>query len=69
MSAAGATRFMEAHQIVTIEDILLFCPSEAEDLMNIYNGQKNRQANKFGMAVQKKVAAFIYWVCDLQQSQ
>ena len=38
MSAAGATRFMEAHQLVTIEDMLLFCPSKYQDLMKIKNG-------------------------------
>ena len=37
--------------------------------MNIYNGQQTRQTKKFGMAVQKKVVAFIYWVRDLQRSQ
>ena len=30
--------------------------------MNIYNEQQTRQTKKFGMAVQKKVVAFINWV-------
>ena len=67
--ADSATQFMEAHQLVTIEDMLLFIPSKSQDLMKIYNGQKTRQTNKFGMAVQNKVAAFIYWVRDLQRRQ
>ena len=37
MSAAGATWFMEAQKIVTIEYMLLFCPRKPKDLMNIYN--------------------------------
>ena len=49
--------------------MVLFCPSEAQDLMKIYNGQQTRHTNKFVMAVQKKVAAFVYWVCDLQRRQ
>ena len=60
ISAAGATRFMEAHQIVTIVDMLLFCPSEAQEIMKIYNGQQNHHTNKFDMAVKKKESAFIY---------
>ena len=69
ISAAGATQFMEYHQLVTIEDMLLFLPSEYQYLMKIYIRQKTRQANKFGMTAQKKVAAFIYWVSDLQRRQ
>ena len=69
MSKAGDTRFMEAYQLVTIEDMLLFSPREAQNLMNINNGQQTRQTNKFGMDLQKKVAAFIYWVSDLEQRQ
>ena len=38
MSADGTTWFMEVHQLFTIEDMLLFHPSEAQDLMKIYNG-------------------------------
>ena len=37
MSEDGATRFVEVHQLVTIEDMLLSCPSKAQDLMKIYN--------------------------------
>ena len=37
ISAAGATWFMEAQKIVTIEYMLLFCPRKPKDLMNIYN--------------------------------
>ena len=60
---------MEAHQLVTIEYILLFCPSKSQDLINIYNGQQTCQTKTFGMAVQKKVSSFIYWARDLQQRQ
>ena len=60
MSADGATCFMEYHQLVTIEDMLLFFLSKSKDLMNIYNGQKTLQTNKFGMAVHMKVTAYIY---------
>ena len=38
MYAVGATRFMESHQLVTIEYMLLFWASESQELMNIYNG-------------------------------
>ena len=69
MSADGATKFMEAHHIVTIEGILLFHLIKAQDLMTICNGQKTHQTNKFRMAVQKKLSAFIYWMHDLQQRQ
>ena len=69
ISVAGATRFMEAPQIVNIEDMLLFCPSEAQELMNIYNRKQTCKTNNFGMAVQKKVPAFIYWICALQRRQ
>ena len=51
MSAAVTKRLMEAHQLVTIEDIC-FCSSKVQDLMKIYNGQQTRQTNKFGMAAQ-----------------
>ena len=51
MSAADATRVMEAHQLITIEHMLFFCPRKAQDHMNIYNGQQTRQTNKFRMAV------------------
>ena len=51
MSTAGAASFMESHQLVTIEGMLLFCPSEVQDLMKICNGQKTYQTNKFGMVV------------------
>ena len=37
--------------------------------MKIYNGKETRQTNKFGINVQKKVAAFIYWVHVLQRIQ
>ena len=37
--AAGATRFMESHQLVTLENILLFCPRKSKYLMKIYNRQ------------------------------
>ena len=37
--------------------------------MKIYNGQQTRHTNKFVMTVQKKVAAFVYWVRDLQRRQ
>ena len=37
--------------------------------MKIYKWQQKRQTNKFGMDAQKKVADFIYWVCDLQRRQ
>ena len=67
ISTAGTTWFIEYQHIVTIEDMLLFRPSEAQDLMNIYNGQKTCQTNKFRMDVYKKVVALIYWVQDLQQ--
>ena len=40
ISAAGATQFMEAHQIFTIEGMLLFHLSKAQDLMKICNGHK-----------------------------
>ena len=66
MSTDVATRFMQAHQIVTIEDMLLFCPNKSQDLMKIYNGHQMRQTDKFWMDVQKKVAAFICWVHDIQ---
>ena len=42
---------------------------KSQDHIKIYNGQQTCQTNKFGMDVQKKVSAFIYWVRDLQQSQ
>ena len=48
---------------------MLFCPSEAQDFIKIYNWQKTRQTNKFGIAVQKKIADFIYWVRDIQRRQ
>ena len=67
MFTAGDTSFMQNHQLVTIEDMLLFLQIEAQDLMNIYNGQKTRETNKFGMDVQKKVVASIYWARDIQQ--
>ena len=38
MSVAVATRFMEAHQLVNIHDILFFSPIESQDFMKIYNG-------------------------------
>ena len=38
ISAAGATRFMEAYQLLNVEGMLLFRLSEAQDLMKIYNG-------------------------------
>ena len=60
---------MEAHQLVIIEDMLLFWSIKAQDLMKIYNGQKKRQTNKFVVAVQKKVVDFICWVCYIQQSR
>ena len=37
--------------------------------MQIYNGQQTRHTNKLGMAVQKIVSAFIYWVRKLQRRQ
>ena len=49
VSSSGATCFMESQQLVTIEVMLLFRPSEAQDLMNIYHGQQTRYTNKFGM--------------------
>ena len=69
MSISGATRFIESRQLVTIRDMLLFLPSKFQHLMKIYNRQKTHHTNKFGMAVQKKVAAFLYWIRDLQQKQ
>ena len=57
---AGAKIFMEAHQIFTIEDMLLFLPGKSRYLINVYNGQQTFQTNKFGISVQKKVAAIIY---------
>ena len=60
---------MESHQLVTIEDMLLFCLSEAQYLMKIYNGQQTYHTNKFGMYVQKNLSSFIYWLHDLQKSQ
>ena len=38
ISAAGATRFMEAYHLLTVEVMLLFCLSEAQDLMKACNG-------------------------------
>ena len=35
MSTSGTTRFMETHQIVTIDDMLLFCPSKSQYLTKI----------------------------------
>ena len=69
MSADGTTWFMEVHQLFTIEDMLLFHPSEAQDLMKIYNGQQTCQTNKLGMDLQNKEADFISWVNDLKQRQ
>ena len=37
--------------------------------MNINNGQQTRHTNKFGMDLQKKVVAFIYWVSEFEQRQ
>ena len=51
MSADGTAWFMESNQLVNIEDMLLFRPIEAQDLMNIYNRQQTCQTNKFRMAV------------------
>ena len=62
MSADGATRFMEAHQLLTIEGMLLFRLSEAQDLMKICIGQKTHHTNKFGMNAQRNLASFIYCV-------
>ena len=59
MSAAGATRFMEAHQIFNIEGMLLFHLIKAQDLMEICNRQKTHYTNKLGMAFQKNLSAFI----------
>ena len=39
ISAAVATQFTEAHQLITIEDIIFFRLSESQDLMKIYNRQ------------------------------
>ena len=69
MSAAEATCLMQAHQLMTINDMLLFHPSKYQDPMKIYNRQQKRQTNKFGMAVQEKVTEFIHWVNYLQQRQ
>ena len=69
MSSAGTTCFMEAHQLITIEDMLLFRPSKSQELMKIYNGQQTCQTNKLGMDVQKKLSAFMYWVRDIQRRQ
>ena len=60
MSVDGATHFMGSHQLVTIEDMSLFCLNETQVVMKIYNEQQNHQTNKFGMAVQNNVAAFIF---------
>ena len=60
---------MESHQLVTIEDMVFFRPSEAQDLMKIKNGQQTCQTNKLGMDVQNKEADFISWVNDLKQRQ
>ena len=62
MSTDGATQFMEAQQLVTIKDMFLFHTSKAQYLMEIKNRKKTGKTNKFDMSVQKKVAAFIYWV-------
>ena len=51
MSSAGTTWFMKAYQIVTIEDMLLFCTSEAQDLIKIYNGQQTHRTKTLSMAV------------------
>ena len=40
MSTASATRFMESHNLVTIEDMLWFCPRKSQDLTKIYNRQQ-----------------------------
>ena len=69
MFVAGSTCFMEFHKFVTIEGMMMFRPSKAQDLMKIYNCQTTRQISKFGMAVQKILVSFIYWVSDLQKSQ
>ena len=66
MSETGVARFMESHQILTIEDIFLFRPIEYQDLINIYNGQQTFQNNKFGMYAHKKVTSCILWVCDIK---
>ena len=59
ISAAGATPFMVAHQLLTIEGMVLFRPSESQDLMKICNRQKTHHTNKFDMAVQKKLLFFV----------
>ena len=60
---------MESYYLVTIEYMLLFRPRKSQDFINIYNGRQTCQTNKFKMAVQKKVEAFIYWVRGIQRSQ
>ena len=51
MSTDGTAWFMESHQLVTIEDMVFFRPSEAQDLMKIKNGQQTCQTNKFRMSI------------------
>ena len=69
MYASGYTLLMKSHQFVITEDMLFSPLSEDQDLMKIYNRQQTRHTNKFGMDVQKKVLAFIYWLRELQRSQ
>ena len=51
MSAAGATHFMYAYQIVTIKDMLLLWPIKSQDLINMYNGKQTGNTKNVGVDV------------------
>ena len=63
MAQANANRFKTYHDFQTIDDIGMFKPKDAKDLIETYNHR--RQANhKFGMGVRRKVEALLYWLDD-----
>jgi hypothetical protein len=59
-----ATRFAAMHNINCAEDLTVFEPKDAENMIKLWNQVTNNVNMKLGMGVQKKVHAWIFWAAN-----
>jgi hypothetical protein len=59
-----ATRFAAMHNINSAEDLAVFEPKDAVNMVKLWNQDPNNVNMKLGMGVQKKVQAWIFWAAN-----
>jgi hypothetical protein len=59
-----ATRFAAMHNINSAEDLAVFEPKDAENMIKLWNQDTNNVNMKLSLGVQKKVQAWIFWAAN-----